>query len=105
MALYTGCPEQFIPDQIKNQRLQPFLPPQGQDSIQTHSRGENGKLSKQKTKETLSGPKGFSPQEGESTGPENQENIRTVEPLKFYKQLCNIEDSLLNVFNKCNDIH
>ena len=27
MALYTGCPEQFIRDQIKNQRLQPFLPP------------------------------------------------------------------------------
>ena len=27
MALYTGCPDQFIPDQIKNQRLQPFLPP------------------------------------------------------------------------------
>ena len=25
-ALYTGCPEQFMPDQIKNQRLQPFLP-------------------------------------------------------------------------------
>ena len=21
MALYTGCPDQFIPDQIKNQRL------------------------------------------------------------------------------------
>ena len=27
IALYTGCPDQFIPDQIKNQRLQPFLPP------------------------------------------------------------------------------
>ena len=27
MALYTGCPDQFISDQIKNQRLQPFLPP------------------------------------------------------------------------------
>ena len=40
MALYTGCPEQFIPDQIKNQRLQPFLLPQGQESIQTHPRGE-----------------------------------------------------------------
>ena len=55
--------------------------------------------------ETQSGPKGFSPQEGESTGPENQENIRTVESLKFYKQLCNVEDSLLNVFNKLNDIY
>ena len=27
MALYTGCQDQFIPDQVKNQRLQPFLPP------------------------------------------------------------------------------
>ena len=27
LALYTGCPEQFIPDQIKNQRLQPSLHP------------------------------------------------------------------------------
>ena len=27
LALYTGCPGQFVPDQIKNQRLQPFLPP------------------------------------------------------------------------------
>ena len=27
MAFYIGCPDQFIPDQIKNQRLQPFLPP------------------------------------------------------------------------------
>ena len=29
MALYIGCPDQFIPDQINNQRLQPFLPPPG----------------------------------------------------------------------------
>ena len=27
IALYTGCPEQFLPDQIKNQRLQPLMPP------------------------------------------------------------------------------
>ena len=44
-------------------------------------------------------------QEGESTGPENQENIRTVDSLNFYKQLCNVEDSLLDVFNKLNNIH
>ena len=25
--------------------------------------------------------------------------------MKFYKQLCNVEDSLLHVFNKLNDIH
>ena len=27
LALYGGCPEQFIPDHIKNQRLQPFQLP------------------------------------------------------------------------------
>ena len=55
--------------------------------------------------EFQSGHKVFFPQEGEPTGPENQENIRTVECLNFYKQLCNVEDSLLDVFNKLNDIH
>ena len=89
----------------KKPKTTAFSAPQGQESIQTQPREENGKFSKQKTKETQSGPKGFSPQEGESTGPENQENIRTVESLKFYKQLCNVEDSLLHIFNKLNDIH
>ena len=27
LALYMGFPEQLLPDDIKNQRLQPFLPP------------------------------------------------------------------------------
>ena len=64
MALYTGCPNQFIPDQIKNQRLQPFLPPQGQELIQTHPRGEEDKLSKQETKETQSGLRAPFPRKG-----------------------------------------
>ena len=29
LALYMGFPEQLIPAEIKNQRLQPFLPPPG----------------------------------------------------------------------------
>ena len=57
-----------------------------------------------KPKRPNQGSRAFFPQEGESTGPENQENIRTVESLNF-KQLCNVEDSLLDVFNKLNDIH
>ena len=104
LALYTGCPEQFIPDHIKNQRLQPFQLPPGTGVNPDPPKGGNDKCNKQKTKETQSGLKGLSPQEGESTGPENKENIRIVEPLNFYKQLCDVEDSLLQVFNKLNDI-
>ena len=48
------------------------------------TQGGKDKLYKQKTKETQSGLKGILPQEGEPTGPENQENIRTVESLNFY---------------------
>ena len=33
LALYSGCPEQFMPDHIKNQRLQPFQLPPGEESV------------------------------------------------------------------------
>ena len=40
LALYMGFPEQLVPSEIKNQRLQPFLPPtQGKDPIQPHPWG------------------------------------------------------------------
>ena len=93
-----------MPDHIKNQRLQPFQLPLAKESIKTHPRGETYKCNKQKTKKTQSGLKGLCPQEGEPTGPKDKENTRIVEPLKFYNQLYNIEDSLLQVFNKLNDI-
>ena len=76
----------------------------GEESIKTHPRGETHKCNKQKTRETQSGLKGLCPQKGEPTGPKDKENIRIVEPLKVFNQLCNIEDSLLQVFNKINDI-
>ena len=87
---------------IKDYNL--FTSPLGEESIKTHPRGETNKCNKQKTKETQSRLKGLCPQEGESTGPKNKENTGIVEPLKFYNQLCNMEDSLLQVFNKLNDI-
>ena len=58
LALYTGCPDQFMPDQTKNQRLLPFLPPQGQESIQIHPGAEESQSSEQETKETQSRLKG-----------------------------------------------
>ena len=94
LALYSGCPENFMPEHIKNQRLQPFQPPPWERSQSRPIPG--GKLKcKQKTQETQSGPKGLCPQEGEPTGPKDKEDIRVIEPLKFHYQLCNIENSLL----------
>ena len=103
LALYGGCPEQFMPDNIKNQRLQPFQLPPGEESIKTHPRGELTNVRNRKP-ETQSGLKGLCPQEGETTGPKDKENTTIVEPLKFYNQLCNMENSLLQVFSKLNDI-
>ena len=102
LALYSGCPENFLPENIKNQRLQPFQLPPGRRLIKTHPRGETFQH-KQKAKETQSGPKGFCPQEGEP-GPKNKKDIGATESLKLFYQLCNIETNLLNIFNKLNDI-
>ena len=80
LALYSGCPENFIPEHIKNQRLQSFQPPPPE-------RSQSRTLKcKQKTKETQSWPKGLCPQEGES-GPKDKKDIKVIEPLKFYYQL------------------
>ena len=52
VALYMGFPEQLIPSDIKNQRLQPFLPPpQGKEPIQAHPGGQrNQKINFQTTR-------------------------------------------------------
>ena len=64
LALYTGCPEQFVPDQIKNQRLQPFLPPQKQESIQTHPGGTKINPQSRKPKRPNQGSRGPFPRKG-----------------------------------------
>ena len=104
LSLYSGHPELSMPDHVKNQRLQPFQLPLGEESIKTHPRGGTYKCNEQKTKEIQSGLKGLCTKEGEQSGPKDKENTRIVEPLKFYNRLCKIEDSLLQVFNKLNDI-
>ena len=83
-ALYTGCPEQFVPDQIKNQRLQPFLPPPGTGVNPDPPRGEGNQSSEQETKETQSGLKGPLPKEGQPTNSKNQKDIGTVESELFF---------------------
>ena len=39
IALYMGFPEEFLPSEIKNQRLQPFCLPWGKEPIQAHPGG------------------------------------------------------------------
>ena len=108
IALYMGFPEQLIPVEIKNQRLQPFYPPppQGKESMQTHpggSKKSKDKLSDNK-KETQSGLQGTLNEERQPKSREDQENTGTSEPLMFFYELCNIENNLLALFNKLNDI-
>ena len=63
-----GCPEQLVPDEIKNQRLQPFLPPpKGRGINPGPPKGEENQSSEQKTKGTQSGPKGPLSKEGQPT--------------------------------------
>ena len=86
LALYMGCPEQFVPDQIKNQRLQPFLPPPGKGVNPDPPRGEENQSSEQDTKETQSGHKGPLTREGQSTNSKNQEDLGTIESLKTFSK-------------------
>ena len=64
LALYGGCPEQFMPDHIKNQRLQPFQLPPGEESIKTHPRGELTNVTNRRPKRPNQGSKGFVPRKG-----------------------------------------
>ena len=96
-----GFPEQLVPSEIKNQRLQPFLPPERSQSRPTQ-RGQ--KTSFQATrKRPNQGPMGPS---FKRVNP-NAQNIKKIFELlyllEFYNKLCDIENNLLIVFNKLNN--
>ena len=63
LALYMGFPEHLVPSEIKNQILQPFLPPPRERGQSRSTQGAKNKLSGNQ-KETQSGPKGTLLQEG-----------------------------------------
>ena len=48
LALYMGFPEQLLPSEIKNQRLQPFMPPPGKGANPDSPRGVKEPISKPK---------------------------------------------------------
>ena len=72
-------------------------------SISTKTNLVKDKPSEQETKETQSELMGPLPKERQPTSSKNQD-FGTIES-QLYKYLCNIEDSLLVVFNKLNDVH
>ena len=48
LALYMGIPDQFIPVEIKNKKLQPFMPTPQKRSQLRPTQGDKNHLSKQK---------------------------------------------------------
>ena len=92
-----------MPEHIKNQRLQPFQPPPW-DRSQSRPIPE-GKLSNinKRPRRPNQGPKAFAPKKG-NQAQRIKKILRVIEPLKLYYQLCNIEISLFDIFNKLNDI-
>ena len=75
LALYTGCPEQFVPDQIKNQRFQPFLPPPG-TGVNPDPPGGGKKINPQnrKQKRPNQGSRGPFPRKGN----QQAQKIKTI---------------------------
>ena len=64
LALYTGCPEQFMPDHIKNQRLQPFQPPWDRSLSRPTQGGKMTNPTNRRPKRPNQGSRGFSPGRG-----------------------------------------
>ena len=55
LVLYMGFPEQFVPSEIKNQRLQTFLSPPGKGANPGPPRGSKTKFSNKKVKRANQG--------------------------------------------------
>ena len=63
-ALYSGCPENFLPENIKNQRLQPFqLPPWERSQSRPTPGGKLSNINK-RPRRPNQGPKAFVPKKG-----------------------------------------
>ena len=64
LALYSGCPEQFMPDHIKNQRLQPFQLPQERSKSRPTQGGTLTNVTNRRPKRPNQGSNGFVPRKG-----------------------------------------
>ena len=76
LALYMGFPDQLIPSDIKNQRLQPFLPPPRERSQSRPSQGAKKSENKlpNNQKETQSGLQGTPNEEGQPQCTKNKKD-------------------------------
>ena len=92
-----GFPDQLIPAKIKNQRLQPFLPPR-EKANQGPPRGDK-EIRRSTSKPQGQGLQGTPNEEGQPQGREDKKDTRTFEPLMFFYELCEIENNLLILFN------
>ena len=63
LALYSRCPENFMPEHIKNQRLQPFQLPPWERSQSRPILGGNSNINK-RPRRPNQGPKAFVPKKG-----------------------------------------
>ena len=60
IALYMGFPEQFLPSEIKNQRLHPFCHLQGKEPVQAHPGGQRTNFPTKKMRRSNQGSRGES---------------------------------------------
>ena len=82
LALYMGFPDQLIQAEIKNHRLPPFLPLQGEEPIQAHPGGQrNQKVNFQTTRK--------GPNQGSRAPPMKRGNPK-AEKIKKILELLNL---------------
>ena len=100
-----GFPEQLVPAEIKNQRLQPFLPPRERSQSRPTQGGQrNQKINIQTTRRKPNqGSRVLSMKRGNPKAEKIKKDIGTFEPLMFFHELCNIENNVLTLFNKLNN--
>ena len=85
LALYTGCPEQFVPDQIKNQRLQPFLLPPRTGVNPDPPRGKKSNPQNRKQKRPNQGSRGPFPRKGNQQAQKIKKILELLIFLTFLK--------------------
>ena len=78
IALYTGCPDQFIPDQIKNQRLQPFLPPRDRSQSRPTQGGKKINSLSRKPKRPNQGSRAPFPRKGNQPAQKNKKILELL---------------------------
>ena len=105
LALYMGFPDQLIPSDIKNQRTSAFSATSRERSQSRPTQGgqRNQKINFQTTRRRPNqGSRAPPMKRGNPQCTKDQKYTRIIEPLKFFHELCEMENNLLILFNKLN---